>query len=183
MAEAPAPAVSIVIPTRDRPSELERCLAAISRDPEIARREVIVVDDDSHDRDMVALIASRMGAGLVSGGGAGPAAARNAGARAARAPIVCFTDDDCEPSPEWATRLAGAMVEGVSAVAGATVNASPEDRFAAASQAITNYLTEHDPVLFAPSCNVGCRIQVARAVPFDESYPPPPGRTAPGARG
>ena len=96
-AEAPAPAASIVIPTRDRPCDLERCLAAIARDP-IAGREVIVVDDDSRDRDAVALVASRMGAGLVTGGGAGPAAARNAGARAARAPIVCFTDDDCEPS-------------------------------------------------------------------------------------
>ena len=171
MAEAPAPAVTIVIPTRDRPRELQRCLTAISRDPEIARREVIVVDDDSRDRDAVALVVSRMGAELVSGGGAGPAAARNAGARAARGPIVCFTDDDCEPSPEWASRLTGALVEGVSAVAGTTVNPNPGDPFAAASQALTNYLADHDPVLFAPSSNVCCRIEVARAVPFDESYP------------
>lgn len=170
-AQAPAPAASIVVPTRDRPRDLERCLAAIARDPERRLRDVVVVDDRSRDHAAVALVVSRAGARLVASDGAGPAAARNAGVRAARAPIVCFTDDDCEPSPEWANRLAGAMVEGVSAVAGATVNANPGDPFAAASQAITNYVADHDPVPFAPSCNVSCRIEVARALPFDEAFP------------
>ena len=31
----------------------------------------------------------------------GPAAARNTGWRAARAPLVAFTDDDCVPTPQW----------------------------------------------------------------------------------
>jgi glycosyltransferase involved in cell wall biosynthesis len=33
--------------------------------------------------------------------GGGPARARNAGWRAARAPLIAFTDDDCRATPEW----------------------------------------------------------------------------------
>src|SRR5204863_3588744 len=32
---------------------------------------------------------------------AGPAQARNAGWRMARAPLIAFTDDDCEAQPQW----------------------------------------------------------------------------------
>jgi GT2 family glycosyltransferase len=43
---------------------------------------------------------------VVRGGAAGPAAARNAGWRAARAPWVAFVDDDVVPAPDWSARLA-----------------------------------------------------------------------------
>jgi GT2 family glycosyltransferase len=39
----------------------------------------------------------------------GPAAARNAGWRAARAPLVAFTDDDTMPDPGWLEAGAGAL--------------------------------------------------------------------------
>jgi GT2 family glycosyltransferase len=52
--------------------------------------------------------------------GNGPAAARNAGWRAAQAPLIAFTDDDCEPTPSWleavlemAGASPGAIVQGV----------------------------------------------------------------------
>jgi glycosyltransferase involved in cell wall biosynthesis len=41
---------------------------------------------------------------------AGPGAARNVGWRAATAPVVAFTDDDCVPSNEWLAAIARAMV-------------------------------------------------------------------------
>jgi histidinol-phosphate phosphatase family protein len=44
---------------------------------------------------------------LVRGRGAGPAAARNAGWRAANAPWIAFLDDDVVPGPTWAADLAG----------------------------------------------------------------------------
>lgn len=43
----------------------------------------------------------------------GPAAARNHGARVARAPILAFTDDDCIPAPDWLR----AVVDGFAASA------------------------------------------------------------------
>ena len=39
---------------------------------------------------------------------AGPGGERNAGWREARAPIVAFTDDDCEPTPQWLARTLAA---------------------------------------------------------------------------
>jgi glycosyltransferase involved in cell wall biosynthesis len=49
----------------------------------------------------------------------GPAVARNEGWRAARAPLVAFTDDDCEADPRWleaclaaAERAPGAVIQG-----------------------------------------------------------------------
>jgi glycosyltransferase involved in cell wall biosynthesis len=165
------PAVSIVVPTRDRPEPLGRCLAALRRaDPQVPH-EIIVVDDASRDRaELEKIVGTNPRTRLVSGSGKGPAAARNAGARAARAPIICFTDDDCEPTPEWLSRLSAALVAGVSAVAGTTLNGRPQDHFATASQVITNYLVDHGQVPFAPSNNLCCRTDVVRELPFDESF-------------
>src|SRR3546814_2372804 len=39
----------------------------------------------------------------------GPAPGRNAGWRAARAPVVAFIDDDCTPEPGWVAALARAF--------------------------------------------------------------------------
>ena len=99
------PAVSVVVPTRDRPSQLDACLAAI--EAQTARSyEVVVVDDGSVDAAAVSAVVARAPhARLVRGGGRGPAAARNLGAAAARGPVLCFTDDDCRPEPGWIEAL------------------------------------------------------------------------------
>src|SRR5581483_2090715 len=41
----------------------------------------------------------------ISQQNAGPAAARNAGVRAARFPIIAFIDDDCVPPEEWLQQI------------------------------------------------------------------------------
>lgn len=99
--------VSVVIPTYRRPELLQRCVAALQ-----AQRfddhafEIIVVDDGRDDatRDAVADMARPEGPAvhyLRAASGRGPAVARNAGWRAARAPLVAFTDDDTVPDPGW----------------------------------------------------------------------------------
>jgi GT2 family glycosyltransferase len=97
----------------------------------------------------------------------GPSAARNAGARAARAPYVCFTDDDCEPAPGWVARLVARLRAGADAVGGSTVNGDPRNRLGAASQLVANAPADES---FAPASNVGCRVEILRRLPFDESY-------------
>jgi mycofactocin system glycosyltransferase len=63
---------------------------------------VIVVDDGSVDRDAVRMIANRHGATFERHGeNRGPAAARNTGARVARADLVAFVDADCRPQAGW----------------------------------------------------------------------------------
>ena len=54
-------------------------------------------------------------------GSHGPAAARNAGWRAAHGPIIAFTDDDCIPDPGWLKAGVPAFVDGVAAVTGRVV--------------------------------------------------------------
>jgi glycosyltransferase involved in cell wall biosynthesis len=101
---------SVVIPTRNRAAFLEKCLSALARQ-EIGpdEMEIIVVDDGSTDdtseraRSAEPLMPFKLR--VLKGEGRGPAAARNLGWRAARAPIILFTDDDCEPSPSWAGEL------------------------------------------------------------------------------
>lgn len=101
-----APAVSVVVPTRDRAGRLSALLSALARQTLPADRfEVIVVDDRSRD-DTRAVLRRASGTApfslhALAGPGKGPAAARNAGWRAATAPLVAFTDDDCEPAPRW----------------------------------------------------------------------------------
>lgn len=170
--------VSIVVPTRDRPASLRRCLLALRNQIGIEDPEIVVVDDrpaaSSEDPAIARLIAETPGASRIAGGGRGPASARNVGAAQAGGAVVLFTDDDCEPEPEWAAALARAIIRGADAVGGRTVNPEPDDRLAEASQHIANYLGEHSRAVgtpFAASNNLGCRADAFAALPFDETYP------------
>ena len=180
MRPAALPRVSVVVPTRDRPDRLATCLAALERQT-VPELEIVVVDDASRDAAAVAAVAGAPRARLVRGAGRGPAAARNAGVAAARAPIVCFTDDDCEPVPGWAEALAACLdpgpdSTGADAAAGPTRNGRPRSVVAAAAQAVATHLAEATidaagRMRFAPTSNLACRAEVCAAVPFDESYP------------
>jgi len=170
------PQISVVVPTRDRPDRLAVCLAALERQT-VADLEIVVVDDASRDAAAVAaVVAGAPRARLVRGAGRGPAAARNAGVAAASAPVVCFTDDDCDPVPGWAAALAARIAGGADAAAGPTRNGRPHSVVAAAAQAVATHLAEATVgpagrMRFAPTSNLACRAEVCAAVPFDESYP------------
>jgi len=163
--------ISVVVPTRDRPEALARCLAALARQrtPQ-TQLEIVVVDDGDG--------AVAPGALVVRAGGRGPAAARNLGARAARGEVVCFVDDDCEPAPGWAQALAGACADG-GAAAGDTMADPAAGAPAAAAQLLTNtlMLSTREAVAgggatlrFAPTCNLACHAGTLRGLPFDESF-------------
>lgn len=101
--------VSIVVPTYKRPESLARCLDALQRQDR-RPEEILVVarDDDKVSRDCV----DRRGdqpVQLVSihvdHGRPGFVAALNAGIKASTGEIVCLTDDDAEPHPDWISRI------------------------------------------------------------------------------
>jgi len=168
--------VSVVVPTRDRPAALRRCLDALAAQHD--ELEIVVVDDGSRDRAALseAIDASGARARVVRGPGRGPATARNLGWRAAAGDVVCFTDDDCTPAPGWATRLAEAAAAS-SLAAGRTL---PEPGAAAAvlaSQAITEHLqlssleASTGRLRFAPSSSLAATRDALADLPFDESFP------------
>jgi GT2 family glycosyltransferase len=96
------PDVTVVIPARDRPAYLDRCLAALGQS-----YPVIVVDDGSGQAAEIASLCRRHGATLIRrpvSGGPGPA--RNDGLAQVTTPLVAFLDSDCVTGPEWITSLA-----------------------------------------------------------------------------
>lgn len=99
------PLLSVVVCTHERPDDLRRCLAALSRleDPV----EVIVVDSASSPpcRDVV----DAFGFQYLYEPVPGLSRARNTGMRAALCDVVAFVDDDTEPHPDWARRLVAAF--------------------------------------------------------------------------
>ncbi|HWF26272.1 MAG TPA: glycosyltransferase [Solirubrobacteraceae bacterium] len=120
------PQVSVVVPTRDRPERLAAVLEALRGQTLPAEAfEVIVVDDGSATPGTGSVLSQyaargELGVRAVRHGSArGTAGARNSGWRAARAPLVAFTDDDCVPVAGWlAAGLAaaggcpGAIIQG-----------------------------------------------------------------------
>jgi mycofactocin glycosyltransferase len=88
--------VTVVIPVRDRPAQLEQLLSSLNG------LACVVVDDASADPGRTKEIANRAGAtflGLTVN--VGPAGARNAGLDTATTPLVAFVDSDCRPPENW----------------------------------------------------------------------------------
>jgi glycosyltransferase involved in cell wall biosynthesis len=127
-------AVTVVAATHNRADRLASLLDAL-RAQTFRDFDVVIVDDASADATAGLLADARARGDLAltvlsHETGRGPAVARNAGWRAASAPVIAFTDDDCRPSPGW-------LAAGVAAMA-ATANGTRE--------AIVQGLTEPDPL-------------------------------------
>ena len=175
--------VSVVIPTHERPERLERCLTALARsDVSEIDLEVVVVDDGSTEppTGIVADVAGRLDVRLHSQTNAGPAVARNVGARLARHPSLAFTDDDCVPEPGWAGRVTRPLLDVPTAlVGGATVNGV--DRIAPAAshhlvEALYRWYENHPVGAFWTSNNLACDRDAFLGVGgFDETFPLPAG--------
>lgn len=91
--------LSIIIPTRDRPALLRICLRSLAR--QVAGHdevEVVVVDDGSTQDPRPVISAAFPEAHVIRQSNAGPGAARNRGAEAARGGILLFLDDDVVPA-------------------------------------------------------------------------------------
>jgi glycosyltransferase involved in cell wall biosynthesis len=127
---------SVVVPTFNRPDLLDRCLQAlVSQEIEPWSFEIIVADDAASEatcRQTERWTGAAREHGtfiryVPTGGQRGPAAARNAGWRAATGEIIAFTDDDCIPQPGWLTAGLSACTGLIAAVDGRVVMPLPAE--------------------------------------------------------
>ena len=100
--------ISVVVPVRNDPEHLRACLASLAATRGTDDREVIVVDDASTD-DTASVGAAHGARVLKLERRAGPAAARNLGAEAARGEHVFFVDADVCVHPDTVARVASAF--------------------------------------------------------------------------
>ncbi len=98
------PSCTVVICTRNRPFELDRCLAAVAR-LSYPNFDVLVVDNASHD-SQTCDIAKEWGVRYVLAPVIGLSRARNVGALACKSDVVVFIDDDAVPERDWLSALA-----------------------------------------------------------------------------
>src|SRR5919199_5044357 len=103
------PRYEVVIPTAGRAALGALLPALAAGDGPLPERVLLV--DDRLDRSAPLVAARHLGplvdrVGVLAGRAEGPAAARNVGWRAARAPWVAFLDDDVIPPPGWRAALA-----------------------------------------------------------------------------
>jgi FkbM family methyltransferase len=91
---------TVVIATRDRPTDLARCLSALEAQDVTIPFDVIVVDDGSVT-PVQAPAGARLGVRVLRTSGIGPGQARNAGVQSASSDVILFTDDDVVVDPMW----------------------------------------------------------------------------------
>jgi GT2 family glycosyltransferase len=165
--------VTVAAATCRRPDDVRRLLDALEAQTLAPERFEVVLCDDGADPASWASLRERAGASpldvrlLRHETNRGAAAARNTAWRAARAPLVAFTDDDCEPAPGWLDGLLAAsrdadMVQG-------SVGPRPE----------LEHLTEGpfartirvDDARFFETCNVLYRVEDLEAAGgFSEAF-------------
>jgi len=172
---------SVVVPTFQRPEGLARCLEALAtQELPRDRFEVVVVDDGSPNppREIVARFASALNVRLIEQANAGPAAARNAGAAAARGELLAFTDDDCRPDPHWLRALDEMVARHPGcAIGGRVENVFGDGLYSTASQLLIEFLYEYYNVgegagRFFITSNLAFPTSAFRALGgFDTSFP------------
>lgn len=139
----PAPRFTVIVATFNRPRSLDACLRALAaQDLPHGDFEVLVVDDGSAtpQREIVERFSGALMVRVIEQANAGPATARNAGAREARGRFLAFTDDDCQPDPGWLSALGLALDQHPTALVGGSVVSTLDNPYSSASQYLVEFL-------------------------------------------
>jgi glycosyltransferase involved in cell wall biosynthesis len=99
--------MSLVICTRDRPHELDRCLKSLPS--QVRRPDQVVVVDNASRTDETQQVAERHGVDYVREDRSGLDIARNTGAAKSRGEIIAYADDDTILHPSWLQQIESAF--------------------------------------------------------------------------
>jgi glycosyltransferase involved in cell wall biosynthesis len=170
------PAISVVVPSHDRPVRLRWLLNALEQQTLDSNRWEVVVSHDSRGPETERLLRSHplARAGMLRHvtlppGSAPPGANRNAAWKLARAPLVAFSDDDCRPPSDWlAKALAAAERHPGAIVQGRTVPDPDEERRRRGPHSRSQNIMP--PVPWAQACNILYpRAELERSGGFDDA--------------
>lgn len=108
-----APALTVLIPSRERPQRLQRCLDSILACEYPADRVTLIVVDNAPEtsatRELVEAYARRCDIRYLREDATGSASARNRGLREVETELVAMTDDDTLVDRHWLTEMARAF--------------------------------------------------------------------------
>lgn len=171
------PEISVVVPSHRRPIRLLWLLNALEEQTLPRDRWEAIVVHDAGDEEITALLGGHplAAAGVLRPIGLErPEASlkRNAGWRAARAPVVAFTDDDCRPPADWVENaLAAARAHPGAVIQGQTMPDPDEaDVEQAAPHVTSQWIVPPHPS--GQTCNIVYPREVLERVGgFDEERP------------
>lgn len=112
-ADAPPLAISLVICTRNRARQLERCLETVKQIQCDQPWELVIIDNGSTDATQGVIdrfrnsLPCQLSVSVEPTPGLGRA--RNLGWRTARGEVISFTDDDCYPDPSFLSAVLDAF--------------------------------------------------------------------------
>lgn len=160
------PSVSVIIPVRNRPSDIAACLDSLGKVIYPRKKmEVIVVDDASTDEtpDVVARFPVRL---ISIHEHRHAPSCRNVGAEAAKGEILAFIDSDCVADPLWLMELMPAFEFPDVGVAGGLVDSAMDhnalDRYeqVKSSLRVASWFKRsqrNERFFYVPSCNLLAR--------------------------
>jgi len=118
----------VIVCTRRRPRDLERCLHSLRR-LSVPPSEILVVDNDPRDPATRQVVSGFEEATYLPEERPGLSVARNTGLRAARGRVIAFVDDDTAVHERWLERLLRGFAQpGVLAVTGLVLPARLDSR-------------------------------------------------------
>jgi GT2 family glycosyltransferase len=171
---AERPDIAVVVPSHDRPLRLRWLLNALEEQTLPRERFEVVVAHDSNGPETEELLRTHPLAprAIEFAPGPGPAAKRNAGWRAATAPLIAFTDDDCRPPPVWLERALDAARSFPGAIVqGATIPDPDEEHLVRAAPHVDTQRII-PPTPWAQTSNIVYpRELLDRVGGFDETFP------------
>ena len=172
------PLVSIIIPVRNRPAQIEECLHSLARLKYPSDKiEIIVVDDASTDHtpqkvsafpvNLITLKENRQAAFC-----------RNLAARKAKGNILAFIDSDCLADPFWLQELVPAFKDPSLSAIGGMVDSyyvdTPLDRYEQVKSSLiisqrNRRSSENENFFYVPTCNLLVRRSIFEKLNgFDE---------------
>ena len=163
------PSISVVVPTVDRVELLARTLHGLAAQDGVAFEVIVVHDGDAGVRRLLAEWEDRLPLRALQIPERGAVPKRNVGWRAARAELIAFTDDDCEPAPGWLKSALAAFDDDAVDLVQGRVDAHPED--GAVAGVFKRTIEVHERYEGYPNANLVYRRRaLVRVGGYDDAY-------------